>query len=166
MKTQKKSLKTGNKKQSINIEKVFERMNELQNVTNACMEVGLESQQFYAILAKEGKKLDRVYVLLPLTPDEIKPVDQNRKYHLTMDIHEIMRVLNETRNMELTCSVLGISPLGVTGLLRRNGFKIGRRYIARPLTDEESAKLEERAESRRLVLLEKKKFTKDPKKKD
>ena len=160
MKTQKKHLKTPPKKQQLNIKKILERMNALQSVTNACMEVGIESQQFYLILAKEGKKLDRVYTLVQLEPHEEKPVDQNRKYHLNMDIHEIIKVLNETRNMELTCSILGVSPLGITSLLARHGFKIGREYIARELTPEESARQVELAEARRLALLEKQRLAK------
>ena len=165
MKTQKKTLETPPKKKSVNIKKIFERINALQNITNACMEVGLESQKLYAILAKVGKKLDREYTLVKLEAHEQKPVDQNRKYHLTMDIHEIMRVLNETRNMELTCSILGVSPLGITGFLRRNGFKIGRQYVCRELTSEESGRLAELAEARRLALLEKQRRAKALKKK-
>lgn len=165
MKTQKKTLETPPKKKSINIKKIFERINALQNIANACMEAGLDSQKFYAILEKVGKKLDREYTLVKLEAHEQKPVDQNRKYHLMMDIHEIMRVLNKTRNMELTCSMFGVSPMGITGLLRRNGFKIKRQYVSRELTSEESGRLAELAEARRLALLEKQRRAKAIKKK-
>jgi len=158
MKTQKKPLKKAASKKDVTIKKILERMNVLQNITDACMESGLDPQHFYSRLAKEGKKLDRVYTLVPLEPHEQKPVDHNRRYHLVMDIHEIIRVLNETRNMERTCSILGASPLGIVGLLNRHGFKIGREYIARDLTPEELAKHVERTEGRRLALLEKQKL--------
>lgn len=126
-------------KPTVDIDKIFERMNALQNITYACMEFGLESQQLYLILAKQGKKLDRVYSFAPLEEHEQKSFDKDRKYYLNRDINEILTVLNQTRNMEQACSVLGISSLGITGLLRRNGVKITREYVARPFTEEEAA---------------------------
>ena len=113
------------------------------------MEFGLESQQFYALLAKEGQTLERVYTLVPLEPHEKLQEIKDRKYHLTADIQEIIATLNETQNMELTCTKLGISALGMTGLLRRNGVKIDRRYVPRLYTQEELTAIEEKKEARK-----------------
>jgi len=157
MKTPQKTTKVKKQKKTVPLLKILERVNELQSLTDACMEFGLESQQIHTLFAKEGKKIDRVYDLVPLEPHEKSEI-KDRKYHLNMDIHEIMKVLNETRNMEITCTRLGVSALGITGLLRRNGFKIGRRYVARPYTEAENAVIEEKKRLKKAELLEKKKL--------
>ena len=158
MKIQKKASKIKNEKKAVPVLKILERINELQSVTGACLEFGLESQHLQKSLAKEGKKIDRVYELVPLASHEQKEEIKDRKYHLNMDIHEILKVLNETRNMEITCARLGVSALGITGLLRRNGFEIGRKYVVRPYTEKETAVIEERQKLKKANLLEKKKI--------
>jgi hypothetical protein len=149
MKTQKKPLKAKKKKTEIPLEKILERINDLQNITSACLEFGFEAQHLYAALARRDQKLDRVYALVPLEAHEQTPFDPNRKYHLDRDINEIIEMLNKTRNMELACSLLGMSALGITGLLRRNGLKISRSYVARPFTPEEKEKHDARVEAQR-----------------
>lgn len=153
MKTPQKAIKVKKTKKAVSVLKILERINELKSVTAACLEFGLDPQQIHGILAKENQKIDRIYDLVPLDPGE-KTEIKDRKYYLNMDIQEIMKVLNETRNMEITCARFGISALGITGLLRRKGFKIARRYVARPYTKEETAAIEARKQRRDAAALE------------
>jgi hypothetical protein len=154
MKTPQKSIKQQKTTLAISSAEILEKVNKHQSITKGCFEFGLEPQQLHTLLAKEGTKIDRVYDLVPLADHEKKDV-KDRKYHLNGDSQEIIDVLNETRNMEITCTRLGISALGITNLLARNGFKIGRRYIARPFTEEEIQTLEKQKEARKAALAKK-----------
>lgn len=115
-------------KRQIDIEKVVEKINELESVQLGCSEFGLDVVVLFNRLKQEGKKITKTFSYTKIEDPNILKNIKPRKRTKIQDMDEVFRHINEKGSIGLGCVYAGITDSTLKGVLLSKGLKIRKTY--------------------------------------